>query len=308
MRIVIAGGSGFIGTRLTRHLLAAGHEVILLTRSPSRLAERLPRGVSALAWDGRSGEGWSQFLTASTALVNLAGENIADGAWTVNRRRRIRDSRVNAGVAVSDAVARAAEPPAVLVQASAVGFYGLLGPEPVDETAPHGTGFLAEVCEAWEASTLPVETAGVRRCVIRSGVVLGRGGALARMLPAFRAFLGGPLGSGRQGLSWIHLDDEALAIAHLIANTACSGVYNLTAPEAVDSATFAATLGRVLRRPAALRTPAFALRALFGEMADEVLLGGQFVRPTRLLKSGYRFRHPGLEGALRDLLAAGEGA
>lgn len=305
MRIVIAGGSGFIGTRLTRHLLEAGHEVFLLTRAPSRLAGRLPRGVSALGWDGRSGEGWSQVLTASTAVVNLAGENIAGGAWTVNRRRRIRDSRVNAGIAVTEAVNRAPERPAVLVQASAVGFYGPLGRDFVDESAPLGRGFLAEVCAAWEDSTRAVETAGIRRCVIRSGVVLGPGGALARMLPAFRAFLGGPLGSGEQGLSWIHLDDEALAIVHLIENAGCSGVYNLTAPGAVDSAAFAGTLGRVLNRPALLRTPAFMLRALFGEMADEALLSGQFVRPARLLQSGYRFRHPELEGALRDILERG---
>ena len=308
MRVVIAGGSGFIGTRLCRILVDAGHTPFILTRSAGRAAGSLLPGVSAIGWDGRTGQGWAQFLDQDTALVNLAGENIAAGRWTPERKQRILESRVFAGQAMADAVARAQFRPRVLVQASAVGFYGPRGPEPLDESAPSGTGFLAEVCRAWEASSRAVEQAGVRRCVIRTGVVLGPGGALARMLPAFRFFLGGPLGSGEQFLSWIHLDDEVQVIRFLLENQGCSGAYNCCAPNPADSRTFARTLGLVLGRPALLPAPAPALRLLLGEMAQEVLLSGQNVRPARLMEEGYRFLHPDLEGALRAALHLPEAA
>lgn len=308
MRVVISGGSGFIGTRLCRVLVDAGHVPFILTRSAGRAAGNLPPGVSAVGWDGRTGQGWAQFLDQDTALVNLAGENIALGRWTPERKKRILESRLLAGQAMVDAVAQAQYRPRVLIQASAVGFYGPRGDEPLDESAPSGTGFLAEVCRSWEESSRAVEQAGVRRCVIRTGVVLGQGGALARMLPAFRMFLGGPLGSGTQYMPWIHLDDEIQAIRFLIENAACSGTYNLCAPNPVDSRTFAKTLGLVLGRPAFLPAPAWALRLFLGEMAQEVLLSGQNARPARLFEADYRFLHPDLEPALRAVLQAREAA
>ncbi|MCM0755731.1 TIGR01777 family oxidoreductase [Desulfovibrio aminophilus] len=299
MRVFIAGGSGFIGTALCRALVRAGHAPVVLTRGTPRA---LPPGVSAVGWNGRDGEGWAHLLERDSAVVNLAGENIAAGRWTPERKERILQSRLDAGRAVADAVSRAPEAPRVLVQASAVGWYGPRGPELLDESAAPGQGFLAEVCRRWEESSAAVEALGTRRCVIRTGLVLGPGGALARMLPAFRFFLGGPLGDGRQGVSWIHLDDEAQAIRFLIETEDCSGPYNLTAPDPVDSRAFAKALGRALGRPSRLPAPAFALRLLLGEMASEVLLSGQFVRPTRLLSAGYRFQRPDIDGALRASL------
>ena len=299
MRVFIAGGSGFIGTALCRALIRSGHSPVVLTRGTPRA---LPPGVSAVGWNGRDGEGWAHLLERDSAVVNLAGENIAAGRWTPERKERILRSRLAAGQAVAEAVARAPEAPRVLVQASAVGWYGPRGPELLDESAASGQGFLAEVCRRWEESSAAVEAGGTRRCVLRTGLVLGPGGALTRMLPPFRFFLGGPLGDGRQGVSWIHLDDEAQAIRFLIENEDCSGPYNLTAPDPVDSRTFAKALGRALGRPSWLPAPGAALRLLLGEMASEVLLSGQFVRPTRLLAAGYRFLRPDLDGALRASL------
>jgi uncharacterized protein (TIGR01777 family) len=202
--------------------------------------------------------------------------------------------RPAAGAAVMDALRQAAVLPAVLVQASAVGYYGARGAESVSEDAPPGTNFLAQVAERWEASTLEAEALGVRRVVVRTSMVLGRGGALAKMLPPFRLGLGGPLGSGRQMVPWIHLDDEAGAIAFLLQTPGLSGPFNLAAPEAVDSRAFARALGRALGRPAFLPAPGFVLRLLLGQMAEEVLLSGVRSEPTRLLAAGYRFKHPGL--------------
>lgn len=305
MRIIILGGTGFIGAALARLLAGQGHAVVAPSRSPAKVPKLLGPSVAGAPFDGVSGAGWAQFIDAQTAIVNLAGENIAEGRWTPEKKRRILESRLDAGAAVMDALRQAGEKPAVLVQASAVGYYGVRGPEPVGEEEPPGDSFLARVCVRWEDSTRAAEALGVRRVVVRTSMVLGRGGALGKMLPAFRWGLGGPLGSGRQMAPWIHLDDEAGAIAHLLATPGLSGPFNLVAPEAVDSRGFARALGRALHRPAFLPAPAFALRALFGQMAEEVLLAGAGAAPTRLLASGYRFRHPTLAGALEAALRAG---
>ncbi len=305
MRTIILGGTGFIGAALARLLAGQGHEVVVPSRSPAKVPRLLGPSVSGAPFDGVSGAGWAQFLDAQTAIVNLAGENIAEGRWTLEKKRRILGSRLDAGAAVMDALRQAREKPAVLVQASAVGYYGARGPEPVGEAEPPGGGFLAQVAQRWEESTRAAEALGVRRVVVRTSMVLGRGGALAKMLPAFRWGLGGPLGSGRQAVPWIHLDDEAGAIAHLLATPGLAGPFNLAAPEAVDSRGFARALGRALGRPAVLPAPAFALRLLLGQMAEEVLLSGANAAPTRLLASGYRFRHPTLAGALEAALRAG---
>jgi uncharacterized protein (TIGR01777 family) len=302
MRTIILGGTGFIGKALSRLLIGQGHEVFVPSRSPAKVPALLGVEVRGAPFDGVTGAGWAQLITADTAIVNLAGENIADGRWTPDKKRRILESRLDAGAAVMDAIRQAPVPPAVLVQASAVGYYGARGPEAVGEDAPAGETFLAQVAGRWEASTLEAEALGVRRVIVRTSMVLGRGGALSKMLPPFRLGLGGPLGSGRQMLPWIHLDDEAGAMAFLIQTPGLAGPFNLAAPEAVDSRAFARALGRALGRPAFLPAPGFALKLLLGQMAEEVLLSGVRAEPTRLLAAGYRFRHPGLAGALADVL------
>jgi uncharacterized protein (TIGR01777 family) len=304
MRVIVTGGSGLLGRALTVALAARDHEVIVLSRDPARVSG-LPAGVRAERWDGRTAAGWVALLEPGAAIVNLAGEPIAGGRWTAERKRRIRASRVEAGEAVSAAVRQAAaagHPPSVLIQASAVGYYGDGGGEPLDEEHPPGRDFLAEACVAWEAATLPVEELGVRRAVLRTGVVLdAAGGALAKMLLPFRLGLGGPLGSGRQWFPWIHHADETGAILFLLESAAARGPFNLCAPRPVTSAGFAHALGRQLHRPSFLAAPAAALRLVLGEMGG-ALLSSQRALPRRLLDAGYSFRFPDLESALRDLL------
>jgi len=301
MRILITGGTGLIGRALAADLVREGHEVIVLSRHPERASD-MPSGVRVQGWDARTAEGWAHLADGADAIVNLAGENLAAGRWTAERKRRIRESRVNAGRAVAEAVEAASRKPRVVVQASAVGYYGPCGDEEITEEHPPGNDFLARVCVEWEASTAAVEEMGVRRPVIRTGVVLSATeGALPRMLPPFRFGLGGPLGSGRQWFPWIHLADEVGAIRFLIEHAEAGGPFNLSAPNPVTNAEFTRALGRVLGRPTFMRVPAFALRLLFGEMGT-VLLEGQRAVPKRLLEAGYTFRFTEVEAALGDLL------
>ncbi len=307
MRVLITGGSGRIGLALVAPLAARGHEVVVLSRDPARV-RALPAGARAERWDGRTAAGWEALLTAGTAVVNLAGEPVAAGRWTAERKRRIRASRVEAGEAVTAAIRHAAaagRPPSVLLQASAVGYYGDAGDRELSEDhppAPPAADFLAEVCAAWEAATAPVEELGVRRAVLRTGIVLDAGGgALAKMLPPFRLGAGGPLGNGRQWFPWIHHADETEAMLFLLASAAARGPYNLCAPRPVTNADFAHALGRQLHRPSVLPAPAAALRLVLGEMAG-ALLASQRALPRRLLAAGYTFRFPDLAEALRDLL------
>ncbi len=316
-RIVITGGSGLIGRAVTRELVDAGWEVVWLSRRPQRL-QNLPNGVSAEAWDARTSHGWGPMLDGDTAILNLAGENVAGGVWprnrwTAGRKRRIRDSRLDAGRAVSEAITKAKKKPCVLLQASAVGYYGPRGDETITETAEPGDDFLARVCVDWEASTAGVargeaEEDGVRRVVLRIGVVLSPdGGAFPKLLQPVKLGVGGPLGNGRQWMPWIHIDDIAGAIRFLLEDgsfledTGVSGPYNLTAPAPERNRDLTRTLGRVVRRPTVLPAPAFGLRLLLGDMAD-VLLTGQRAVPARLQQAGYAFRFPELEPALRDLV------
>ncbi len=305
MRAVITGGSGLIGRAVAARLAAEGNDVVVLSRDAERVRE-LPAGVRAAPWDGRSAAGWATLLEGSSAVINLAGEAIAAGRWTEERKRRIRASRVDAGRAVVEAVrlaAAAGRAPAVVLQASGIGYYGDTGDREIAEDHPPGGDFLAEVAVAWEASTAEVEMLGVRRVVLRTGVVLdSAGGALAKMLPLFRLGLGGRLGGGRQWFPWIHMADEVGAILFLLAAAAASGPFNLCAPRPVQNRDFTRALGHQLRRPIILPAPAAALRLALGELA-EALLGGQRAHPDRLLAAGYRFQHPDLPEALADLLA-----
>lgn len=300
MRAIIAGGTGFIGRALVRELMEHDWEIVVLSRRPSKVAAAFDAGVIGMPWDNGD---WPDMLGPETAVINLAGANIAGGRWTRARKQRILDSRVRSGRNILNAVAKAGVAPGVLIQASAVGYYGPQGNTTINEYTDSGHGFLADVCRQWEASTAGVEQFGTRRCIIRTGVVLGRdGGALKRMLPPFRYFLGGPPGTGFQGVSWIHLKDEVRAIRFLMENPEASGPYNLTAPCPVNFRKFAHSLGTVLNRPYKTPVPPFALRLLFGEMADEVLLSGQLALPDRLRKAGFEFQFDKLGDALRDIL------
>ena len=302
MRTIITGGSGLIGRTLATELAAADHEVIVLSRAPARVSG-LPAGVRAVGWDGRTAEGWQDLADGATAIVNLAGESIAAGRWTAARKQRIAASRQQAGAAVVQAVAGATTRPQVVIQASAVGYYGPRGDETITEDSAAGDDFLAQVCVPWETSTEEVERLGVRRAIIRTGIVLSRdGGALPRMMLPFRLFAGGPLGSGHQGFPWIHHADEVSAIRWLIEREDASGPFNLAAPETLTNAEFGRVLGRVMRRPSFMPTPGFALRLVLGELST-LLLDGQRQVPQRLLDLGFTFRFPTADAALRDLLA-----
>jgi len=308
MKAVILGGSGFIGRELTRVLLRRKWEVVIPSRSPQKYQGMFEGygDVDFAAWDARDPAALARIVSHSDVLINLVGESIAAGRWTPEQKRRIRQSRVQAGEAVTDALQQAEAPPSVLLQGSAVGYYGSRGDEELTEDAaplPEGQSFLCDVAREWEASTASVEELGVRRVVVRTGVVLDtEGGALDKMLTPFKFFLGGPVGSGRQWMSWIHRRDEVGAMVHCIENQELRGAFNFTAPQPVTNSAFCRTLAHELNRPCWLPAPSFALKALLGEMAEELLLGGQKALPVRLQQSGYTFVFPDLGSALHDIV------
>ncbi len=302
MRIVLVGGTGFIGRAMVQ-AWAQQHQVVVLTREVAKARERLPEAVECVQWDGQTLGEWVAALEGVDGLVNLAGEPIAQ-RWTPAVKQRLRQSRVQPTRLLMEAIGQLRTPPTTLLQASAIGIYDQNPTLEVDETSPPGKGFLAELGVEWEEAARPAESAGVRVCWMRIGIVLGRGGgALEKMLPAFRVGLGGPIGSGRQWLSWIHLDDVVGAAMFLLERSDLTGAFNFTAPHPVTMNEFARTLAKVLERPALVRVPGFALRMLLGEMAEAVLQGSR-VLPRRLLQAGYTFRYPELETALREVLAA----
>jgi len=301
MRIIIAGGSGLIGRELTATLSYAGHEITVLSRFPDRVAD-LPLKAKAVEWDGRTTEGWGDLVNSADVVVNLAGANIGGGRWSAARKRLLHDSRVDAGQALVEAIRAAPNKPKVLVQASAVGYYGARGSEEVTETTPAGSDFLARLAKDWEASTAPVEQLGVRRAIARTGVVLSPdGGALPRMMGPFRLFVGGPLGDGRQWFPWIHFTDEVNALKYLIDSDSASGAYNLCSPTPVTNLEFSRILGRRMRRPCWLPVPGLMLRLMYGEMAD-VVLKGQKQIPRRLQRSSFRFIYTAADAALKDIV------
>jgi|SRR5690606_14010830 len=299
MHIVIVGGTGFIGRALTEALLAAGWRVTVATRrSPAQASRVLPSGAAVLSWNAPGG---LALPPGTDAVVNLAGASIAR-RWTQAAKRLILESRVGTTRAVVAALAAASARPRVLVNASAVGYYGRRGDEIVTEADGPGQDFLASVCRQWEAAAKEAEAAGIRVVLLRTGFVVGRGGAMRLMLLPYRLFLGGPLGSGQQWLPWIHLDDVVGLIRFALENEALQGPVNLTAPEPVRQEVFARALGRAMGRPAWLRTPEWALRTALGEMAD-MLLTGQRAVPAAALAAGYTFRRPDLDEALRSVAA-----
>lgn len=298
MHCVMTGATGLVGVSLVNRLVARGDTVTVLSRDPSRV--NLP-ARRVVRWDAASPlpEG---ALDGADAVVHLAGESVADGRWTAARRRRMVDSRVQSGSALVDAIGRAGTKPRVLVSASAVGIYGDRGAEVLDEESTPGRGFLADVCMAWERSVEAVEPHGVRRVSVRLGVVLARGGgALAKMLPVFRAGLGGKLGSGQQWFPWIHLDDAVGILLHALDDGRARGALNAVSPGPVTNEEFTRALGHALHRPALFTVPRAALALAMGEMGS-VLLDSQRVMPKRALEQGFAFRHPGLDEALRSLV------
>lgn len=293
LRFVVTGASGLVGSALTEHLTRQGHRVDRLVRRPAA------PGAKEIGWDPAKGTIDREALEGADAVVHLAGESVAV-AWTAERKRAIRDSRVAGTGLLASALADLRRPPRVLVSASAIGYYGDRGEKTVTEDSPPGTGFLAETARAWEAAAEPALEAGVRVVHPRIGMVLSaRGGALAKMLTPFRLGVGGVVGTGRQQMSWIALADLVAVLEHLALTDELSGPVNAVAPHPVTNREFTATLGRVLSRPTVLPLPAFAVRLVFGEMGQALLLDGARVLPARLEASGFRFRYPRLEEALR---------
>lgn len=303
MRLAITGGTGFIGQALCERLAGSGHGVTVLTRDVARARGRLPSQVSPLPWTAADGVSsvLTKALEESDAVINLAGEPVAAGRWTTDRKAAMRNSRVGTTTALVAALSQLRRRPTVLVSASAIGYYGPRGDEPLTEEATSGTGFLAELCREWEAAARAAEPLGIRVVLPRIGVVLGPGGALAHMLPAFRMGLGGPIGHGRQWMSWIHRSDLVQLLSALLTQD-IHGPVNATAPEPVTNREFSRALGRALHRPAWARVPGLVLRILFGQMAEELLLTGQRVVPRRAEAMGFRFQYPTLEEALRGIV------
>jgi uncharacterized protein len=303
MNVIITGGSGLIGQALTKNLVADGHNVVIVSRNPEAI-EDLPLGAEAVGWKSTN---FTQSLEGSDAVVNLAGANIAGEIpfkmrWTPERKQQIVESRVKAGKALTAAIKTAENKPKVLVQSSAVGIYGPMKDELVDENYPDGNDFLAQVGREWEDSTQMVESIGVRWVIIRTGLVLSDQGGIFPLLKfPFTLFAGGPIGSGRQYLPWIHMEDEVNAIRFLIENQAARGVFNLSAPNPVTSKAFGKALGKAMKRPSILPAPEFALKLMLGEVST-LALDGQRVVPTRLQEAGFNFKYDHLAGALDALL------
>ncbi|MBE0604772.1 MAG: TIGR01777 family protein [Deltaproteobacteria bacterium] len=302
MRLAITGSTGLVGSAVVTVLSAAGHEVV-------RLVRRAPApGEKAVRWDPARGEVDAARLEGYDAVLHLAGENVGSGRWTTARKAAIRDSRVNGTRLLCDALAGLARPPKTLVCASAVGYYGDRGEETLTEESPPGKGFLAEVCREWEAASAPAARKGIRVVALRIGMVLSpEGGALPRMLPLFRAGLGGVIGDGRQYVSWIALEEISPILLHALHCGDLSGPVNAVAPHPVTNREFTGALGKALSRPTPLPVPAFALRLAVGrEMADALLLSSARAVPRRLEETGYRFRFPELGEALQRMLRKGE--
>ena len=297
MRVAVAGGTGFIGRALVQALLCDGHEVVVLTRVAAPAAQSTER-LRFVAWQPQQTGPWTEALVGVDGVINLAGEPLIGRRWTSAQKAIILSSRVAATDALVEAMRRSSTRPQVLVNASAVGYYGPHGDESLDESSPAGQGFLADVCHQWEAAAMQAESSGVRVVCLRIGVVLAPdGGALAKMAPPFTMFVGGPIGSGRQWLSWIHRDDVVGMIRWSLTHPEVRGPLNATATVPVTMRDFTQALGRAMSRPSWLPAPAFALRALLGEAAD-VLLTGQRVLPSVAQRLGYAFVYPALETAL----------
>jgi uncharacterized protein (TIGR01777 family) len=302
MKIILTGGTGLIGDRVSQYLARQEYEIIALTR---RAGQKSPHGLNLrfVQWDARSLGAWAQEVDGADAIVHLAGEGIFDARWTADVKRRIVESRINSTRILVQAIAQAQQPPSLFVSTSAVGFYGDRKNESTDETAPAGTGFLADVCVQWEAEAQKAAQYGVRVANPRIGIVLDKnGGALGRMKPIFQAFLGMPLGSGKQWFPWVHVEDVVRGLVYPLENIRLEGAYNLASPNPATMTEFCAALGEALHRPSwsLVGVPEFALRLGLGEAADS-LIRGQKIIPRKLMESGFVFRFPTLAPALEEI-------
>ncbi len=310
MNILITGGTGLIGRALIDALLQDGHTIQVLTRNVDKARNALPSGVVPHNWDGATPKGWGHLIPTVDAVINLAGQSIAGESlpailtqrWSDSVKERIQRSRINAGNALVAAIEDSPIKPQVFIQASAVGYYGASGDSELPESTPAGSDFLAETCQLWEDSTTKVESMGVRRAVIRTGLVMdGKAGIMPMVLLPFKLFAGGPLGSGKQYVPWIHIDDEVNAIRFLLENENADGAYNLTAPNPLTQRDQAKVIGRLLKRPSFIPAPAFALKLTLGEKST-LILDGQRAIPENLEVEGFAFKFTDFETALKDLL------
>lgn len=300
MKILLAGATGFIGKSLIDELLRDRHELYLLTRHSSKVNPRT--GLSILQWDGKTQGAWAQTASGVDAVINLSGAGIAEKRWTPARKKVLESSRIDSTRALVTFMHNSPKRPSVFLNASAVGYYGNVPDGNVPENAPHGKDFLSDLCKQWEDEAKKAVSLGIRTVLLRTGIVLEQGGgALAKMVFPFQIFAGGPLGSGKQWLPWIHREDEVGAILFALKNQNISGPVNLTAPHPVTMEEFCTSLGKVLHRPSWAPVPSFALHLLLGEMAD-MLLGGQKAVPQKLSTAGYSFKFPELEPALKAIL------
>jgi len=298
MKIILAGASGFIGKFLLEHLEKEGHQLFLLTRNQKISTILISPNVKRLTWDGINLDAWKNELEDADALINLSGENIAEKRWTKERKKAIRDSRVQSTHALVSAIRSINNPSLTFINASAVGYYGNIPEGEVDEKFPAGNDFLAETCYYWEEEALEANKAGVRVILLRIGVVLEKGGgAIDKMLPPFEAFLGGPLGSGNQWFPWIHRNDIANIISFCLKTEIISGPVNAVSPNPLTMKEFSKAFGNAIHRPSWAPVPSFVLRLVLGEMAG-MILSGQKVVPKKLLNAGFQFRYPTIENAL----------
>ncbi|MEA5580113.1 TIGR01777 family oxidoreductase [Nodularia harveyana UHCC-0300] len=305
MKVAITGATGFVGSRLVERLHKEGHRILVLTRNTSSAQKSFPPQafphVEIVAYTPTVSGSWQDSLAGCDAVVNLAGEPIADERWTPEQKQKILNSRQLGTQKIVEAIAKANPQPSVLVNASAIGYYGTSETATFEETSSSGDDFLAQVCQTWEAEAEKVKDAGVRLVILRLGIVLGNGGALGKMITPFKLFAGGPLGSGRQWFSWIHLDDLVNLILVALTQPAMEGVYNATAPHPVRMAELSQTLGAVMQRPSWLPVPGFALEALLGDGAM-VVLEGQQVIPQRTLVAGFEYEYSDLKPALSQII------
>ena len=306
MKVAIAGATGFVGSRLVERLHSEGHSVLVLARDSERARRVFPASaypnLEIVAYTPAESGDWQNSIAGCDGVVNLAGVPIAEERWTAARQQAILDSRKLTTAKLAEAIANANPKPSVLVSASAIGYYGTSETAEFDENSPAGNDFLAAVCKDWEAAAQPVKNAGTRLAILRLGIVMGMGGALAKMLPPFKLFAGGPIGTGKQWFSWIHRDDVVNLILYALQNPQIEGVLNATAPNPVRMNELCETLGAVLQRPSWLPVPGFALELLLGDGA-KVVLEGQKVLPKKTLASGFQYQYPNLKSALEEILS-----